>query len=274
MDYLLGKSKKIFVIKYRENSVLAYYSKVCSSFCYGSDSCYLIIFNKYKEREMKYLIVLLTVILIAGCDNLKLSKVENASKSLHYCLAHQIIPDECDNAVKILKIAKLKSTQAGIDKKRIEASSDVGEALVSEKKTDSPFNRIKRSLESPPFYIKPNMDNFKPFLDNCSDFDISSLESAERFILNSNNIIKSVAYLTQENKTVFIFSRTAEPCLPDDYEDINNNFPFITMDQKEKLEAGVYLKRIRFPTYKSIEVIVFDTFDEAKSKYRELKDQV
>ncbi len=104
--------------------------------------------------------LLVTCLVLAGCDSNKLSDVEKASKQVATCKVNQIMPNECSKFDEALEIAELKATQAGIEHERIYASRQIGEKVVSGNINDSPYQRVKRSLESKPFYIDAIEENF------------------------------------------------------------------------------------------------------------------
>ena len=215
--------------------------------------------------------------LVSGCDSSKLSDIEEASKYASKCVAHQIMPNECSRFNEALEIAELKATQAGINQERILASRQIGEKVIMGDQSESPYKRVKRSLESKPFYIKPIEDNFSPYKTSCPKFNIDESKpdldeaiKALKWYSRDKNRYQTVAYL-QEGKTLTVlFAKTATPCRPEKYSDINDEFPIITNDQLNDFKSSVYLKEANNPGYSKITTLVFEKFDEAKEKFHEL----
>lgn len=187
------------------------------------------------------------------------------------------MPNECSKFDEALEIAELKATQAGIEHERIFASRQIGEKVVSGNVGDSPYQRVKRSLESKPFYIDAIEDNFISYKKSCPNFDFDEdkpdfdkLTKAMEWIGRDKKQYQTVAYF-QKGKTLnVLFSKTAAPCRPDSYSDIQDKFPIITEDQLTKFKNGVYLKSASYPGYSAVNGLVFDTFEEAQEKYHEL----
>jgi len=219
--------------------------------------------------------LLVTCLVLSGCDSNKLSDVEKASKQASTCKIHQIMPNECSKFDEALKIAELKATQAGIEHERIFASRQIGEKVVSGNISDSPYQRVQRSLESHPFYIDAVEENFISYKVKC---DVELIKAMELFGIDDKEQYQAVAYLQKEyNKKgrilTVLFTKAAAPCRTESYSEISDQFPIITEDQLTKFKNGEYLKSASYPSYRSVSVIVFDTFEEAKEKYHELNGQ-
>ncbi len=207
-------------------------------------------------------------LLVSGCDNNKLT---------FSCKVHQVTESECKRHDEALEISELRATQAGIDHERSAASRKIGEKFASGSPSDSPYQRVKRSLERKPFYVTPIKENFDPYKIACPDFefdedklDFDQMTIAMEWIGRKNTHYKSVAYLQKGNILTALFSKIASPCRPDAYTDINDEFPIITEAQLKNLKSGIYFKEVAYPGYKSINVLVFETFEEAKEKYEKL----
>src|SRR5690554_4088487 len=186
------------------------------------------------------------------------------------------MPNECSKFDEALKIAELKATQAGIEHERIFASRQIGEKVVSGNISDSPYQRVQRSLESHPFYIDAVEENFISYKVKC---DVELIKAMELFGIDDKEQYQAVAYLQKEyNKKgrilTVLFTKAAAPCRTESYSEISDQFPIITEDQLTKFKNGEYLKSASiYPGYNSVSVIVFDTFEEAKEKYHELTGQ-
>ena len=232
----------------------------------------------YKYGEMMRNLFLIICLLLSGCDSNKLSNVENTSKQASICKVHQITSNECEKFDKALEIAELKATQAGIDHERISASRQIGSKVVAGSANDSPYQRIKRSLEGKPFYIDPIEDNFTPYKTSCPklDPDEGEIDPDELFkmmerIGRDKKEYQAVAYFQDGRVFNVFFLKVVSPCRPESYTDIKDQFPILTEDQLNNFKNGVYLKAAIYPDYKSIKVLIFETFEEAKEKYQELK---
>jgi len=240
--------------------------------------------------------LLVTCLVLSGCDSNKLSDVEKASKQASTCKVHQIMPNECSKFDEALGIAELKATQAGIEHERIVASRQIGEKVVSGNISDSPYQRVKRSLESHPFYIDAVEENFISYKEKCPEFgfdegkpDIEKLTKADieklgeklakamEWIGRDKKQYQAVAYFQKGKILTVLFAKAAAPCRTESYSEISDQFPIITEDQLTKFKNGEYLKSASFPSYKlsyrSVSVIVFDTHEEAIEKYHELTGQ-
>lgn len=237
--------------------------------------------------------LLVTCLVLSGCDSNKLSDVERASKKASACKVHQIMPNECSKFDEALGVAELKATQAGIEHERIVASRQIGEKVVSGNISDSPYQRVKRSLESPPFYIDAVEENFISYKEKCPKFaEIGSgsfdVTKAMEWWGRDKDQYKAVAYLTTDApKTdaspflsfisskilTVLFIKAAAPCRTESYSEISDQFPIITEDQLTKFKNREYLKSPSSQGYNFVSVIVFDTHEEAIEKYHELKEQ-
>lgn len=224
--------------------------------------------------------LLVTCIVLSGCDSNKLSDVEKASKQVSTCKVHQIMPNEYSRFDEALEIAELKATQAGIEHERIFASRQIGEKVVSGNVSDSPYQRVKRSLESKPFYIDPVEENFISYKVRCPEFkfdedkpDFEKLTKAMEWIGRDKKQYQTVAYFQKDKTLTVLFAKAAAPCRTESYSEIEDQFPIITEEQLTKFKSGEYLKSASYPGYSSVSAIVFDTFEEAKEKYHELTGQ-
>lgn len=222
-------------------------------------------------------IFLLACLLLSGCDSSKLSDIEKASKQAANCRVHQIMPTECEEFVRALEIAELKATQSGIDHERISASRQIGDKIVIGSANDSPYQRVKRSFESKPFYIEPIEANFTPYKTNCPEFnfddenpDFDELFKATEWSIRDKKEYQTVGYFQNGSILNVLFSKTASPCRPKAYSDIQDQFPILTEGQLNKFKNGIYLKKTFYPGYSSVNAFIFDTFKEAKEKYHEL----
>ena len=215
--------------------------------------------------------------LVSGCDTSKLFDIEEASKNASTCVIHQIIPNECTRLHQALEIAELKAAQAGIDQERISASRQIGEKTVKGNQSDSPYKRVKRSLERKPFYIKPIEDNFSPYKISCPKFHSNESKpnfdeaiKALKWYNRDKNRYQTVAYLQKGKNLTVLFAKTSTPCRPEEYIDINDEFPILTNNQLDDFKSSSYLKEVNYPEYSEITTLIFEEFDQAKEKYDEL----
>ena len=202
--------------------------------------------------------LLVTCLVLSGCDSNKLSDVEKASKQASACKVHQIMPSECSKFDEALEIAELKATQAGIEHERIFASRQIGEKV----------------------YIDAVEENFIPYKVKCPEFDFdedkpdfNKLTKAMEWIGREKKQYQTVAYVQKGKTLTVFFAKAAAPCRTESYSEIQDQFPIITEEQLTKFKAGEYLKSASYPGYSSVSAIVFDTFEEAKEKYHELTGQ-
>ena len=227
---------------------------------------------------MKKLVWMVAIPLFAGCDAGHLEDIEIAARQYQQCLVHQVMPEGCDDAEKAMNIAELRGRQKGIDEAKLDASREIGTRLVDGNPSESPYHRIRRSLTQKPFYIEPEAANFRPYQDKCLDIDLEaenpSPEDMERFIEwwaeRSDFRLQVIAYVQRGNTVNFLLSRSRQPCLPDDYSKIDEEFPLLTESQAAKLGDGEYLKGKLIPGYSSANVEIFKSFEEAKARYDEL----
>lgn len=215
-------------------------------------------------------VLLLTCLVLLGCDGNKLSDIEKAAEQAFTCKVHQIMPNECSKFDKALEISELKATQAGIEQKRIFASRQIGEKVVLGDIGNSPYQRVKRSLESEPFYIDALEDNFISYRVSCLNLEFDKLTKTMERIDRRKKQYHTVAYFQKGKVLNVFFVKENSPCRPDSYSDIQEEFPIITEEQLAKFKSGVYLKSASFPRYSSVNAIIFDTFEEAKEKFQDL----
>ena len=218
--------------------------------------------------------------IVSGCDSSKLSDIEEASKNASECAVHQINPNDCVKFHKALEIAELKATQAGIGQERIYASRQIGEKVIKGDQSESPYKRVKRSLERKPFYIKPIDDNFSPYKLGCPKFDIDESKpdldeaiKALEWYGRDKNRYQTVAYLQKGETLTVLFAKIATPCRPGKYSDINDEFPILTNDQLNNFKNSVYLKETKYPGYIKVTTLVFEKYDEAEEKFHELSGE-
>lgn len=218
--------------------------------------------NKYNNIAL-----LIILALFVSCDNFKLNKIEKASKNFQSCLVHQIIPNECDSIETSLEIAELKAIQAEISEERINASIKIGEKSVSGEISNSPYNRIRRALNSYPFYITPTIENYKPFKTDCFTFHKSKANQDEQDFIT---YFIAYAYKFTSTKIKYYFVKTSTVCRPTDYSNISDEFPIITEKQKDFLSSDEYLDNYNNSEIKSVELKVYDNIELAQNAY--LKD--
>lgn len=224
---------------------------------------------------MKYLFPGLFLFLV-GCDRILLSKVESASKEFASCEVHQVMPAECEGLKRAYEIASLEAVQAGIDSDRIAASEWIGYKLVVGDPDNSPYKRMKRSLESKPFYITPEDENFALLRDDCQDLKIdeSLVDTPAKEVLyemyqSLKQGYKVVGYVQRNRILTVLFSKLQQPCLPSP-EYIDDEFPILTRNQLDNFKKGIYLQKAYRPEYREVKVEVFDTFSEAKERFNNI----
>lgn len=227
---------------------------------------------------MKQALALLMAMLLLGCDSGLLEDIEDAAHIYQRCLVHQVMPDECENPEKVLILAELRARQKGIEEERIAASREIGLQIVSGAPLNSPYQRISRSLKRNPFYIEPEVANFRPYKDECLEMDLDeSNPDPERAIKlikwwasRSDVRLQMAAYIQSRDAMTFLLFRAAQPCRPKDYLQISEEFPLVTEEQAKNLEAGQYLKNRSFAGYSTARVEIFDSVEKARARYHEI----
>lgn len=206
----------------------------------------------------------LSVIPLSGCDDLKLTRIEKTSQAYKQCLVRQVVPDECQEQERNFQNSLLKARQAGISIDRILASNTLGQNKVADDEKSSPYNRIKTSLESHPYYLPINPQIFLAYKDRCSKSDIENTMRMNSDIIKNEHAFwfRAMGYRQIKNKIVYYFSKTNKPCRPKDPMYIDDKFPIVTTIEIEKLKNGISIPQLP-KSVTSAEIKIYDSAFEA-----------
>lgn len=200
----------------------------------------------------------IALFLITGCDQLKLGNIETASDSYCSCLSSQVMPGECNRTEQSFKNAILKAQQAGISNDRISASIKLGKE--NHDIENSPYNRIKNSLENHPYHLPENIKIFSAYKNKCS---ISDIERISEMYIKEFNSKKTEWFMVigiyqNDTSLTYYVSKTTKPCLPKAFNVIDKDFPIITtaeislLERQEIIHHPYYVKEIKIEIYDSV----------------------
>lgn len=107
---------------------------------------------------------LLVLLLSCSCDskNSALQNLEIIEEEKTKCLSGQIVMDECDDIVNRSEQMLFECQKLGIEESRINAAVQLGRSRVGKKPDQSPFSKIKESIETLPFNLHAVPENFLP----------------------------------------------------------------------------------------------------------------
>ena len=233
------------------------------------------------NKLMNRLGVGILFVLTCGCDQLQINNVESASFELQKCLVERIEENDCDDKKENLEIEMLKSKQMGIVQNIIDASVSLGEKSVTGQPDDSIFNRVSKSLTRQPFYINPIKSNFLFYKTQCPDFvknpSIERLleKDAIDWYSQPRTMFQSFGYIITYPDVDFLFVRIAPPCNTGQSGklQVDDEFPILVKEQLDMLSNGVYMKNVYVPGYKNIHIWVYETYEEADKKVKELTNK-
>ncbi|WP_156820440.1 hypothetical protein [Thioalkalivibrio thiocyanodenitrificans] len=221
---------------------------------------------------MKFTVFIVLTLLLIGCQASELKTVEFAAKAHQECLINQVLPDDCDDSKRALLLADLRATQSGLSRDRISASRGIGANIVVGDPSNSPYQRVLRSLEGKPFYVDPERDNFLPYLNKC--------KHGLSVNLRGKDMVRAVGYIDRGAGITFFLLETKEPCRPDDYLQIDEQFPYLSEAQASRLASGEYWRNNQErnwpysiqprPADKEIRVERFGKMSDFRARFEEL----
>lgn len=216
---------------------------------------------------------MVTIFIISGCDASRLNDIEETSRKYQECLVFKIMPYDCDERYKALELAELRARKNGIAEERIEASLSIGEKLVSGSTADSIYGKIYKSITQGPFFLTPQLENFKPYSNRCGEtdrigFDLIGNRPKDKFYTG----FRVISYLTTGRTITFLLTKSRLLCRPDSYLEIEEGFPILTEEQVLELKSGKNLRDRAGSRYSNAVVEVYDSSEEAIARYHEIKN--
>ncbi|BDY05969.1 hypothetical protein [Ferrimonas sp. YFM] len=183
-----------------------------------------------------------------------LRDLEHHSIELAICNSLKVTSQDCKAEESRSVISGLECRKNGISEDQIFAAIDLGSRKAGDLPT-SPYEKIKESLESSPYHLKPTEANFTSFSSRCLAY--------------GGQLHRIFGYHVKNGHAEFIAIELDSPCLG--LELIDKKFPVITSDQLEELSLKSQKQGWYPAKYKKVTIHQVRTLDEATSIYKEME---
>ena len=229
--------------------------------------------NTFCMKRILHRTIFFLAILVVGCgDQFSLRRVESAAAALKKCEVNQTLPGECVEARKTVEELTMRAIQSGIDQQRIYVSVSLGERTVEGSPVNSPYQRVTRAFNAS-FSTTPIAHVYENYKTACEPKEPNKKSPAEAFFGQDFSIGKWFKYFGQVqhgDRKFFIFYKTDQPCRPENYLEIDDQFAVVGNGHMLAYFSTVGRKKLPHEDFVH-EAIVVDSLDLAVAKLQELK---